>query len=647
MYLFYSDSAAADTLHWPLKTAPGISASYCEYRTAHFHAGIDIKTWGALNVPCLAVADGYVSRLKVQSTGYGRALYLTYDSTKVAVYAHLDRFAPIVENLVRERQEATGEFEVDMMFDRASALFFKRGEVVAHSGVTGTEHPHLHFETRVGYDMTYNPLASGFFVQDTKAPTPVAIALTPLDAASTVEGDCQPRLYTRLLRRPDGKWEPGDPIGVSGRIGVSIDAYDQTDNATNELAVYGMDLVVSGETYWSTRYDWFNYADIRQIELERDYRLQRRGRGVYHRLYHIAGNRLPLCSGLGVIDAGTSDEFPVDVKILIYDINGNQSEVCFKLVSDQIEDTARAVGGRPLIWTNGSSRGDQYRIGVDYFDGYLRLTAPPGMNGFRIVGYEDTFTVRLVEGGIAAAWAPPLGVNGNILVKTFDKRGREIGERPLRIVWTLPEIEQTIASEDSLFSVRFLLGSVYDATIVRIEPEPNYEDAGFIELVYRVEPRDQALKNKVEVRFKRSAKEMGESGWGVFYYNERRGWIYLLTRRDSLNLQFISEARSLERFGLVRDTIPPSISTKFSAEMINGRQPLFSAIIKDDLAGISYAGIRVTLDERKVPAEYDQPRARVFYKPPKPLPPGNHTYTIRVEDRVGNVNMQVFKFKIS
>lgn len=46
-------------------------------RPGHFHAGIDIKTDGAEGKPLVAVADGYVSRVSVSPSGYGRAIYLT------------------------------------------------------------------------------------------------------------------------------------------------------------------------------------------------------------------------------------------------------------------------------------------------------------------------------------------------------------------------------------------------------------------------------------------------------------------------------------------------------------------------------------------------------------------------------------------
>ena len=48
-----------------------------ELRPNHFHAGIDIKsTNGQSGDPIKTVQDGYISRIKIQSGGYGNVLYI-------------------------------------------------------------------------------------------------------------------------------------------------------------------------------------------------------------------------------------------------------------------------------------------------------------------------------------------------------------------------------------------------------------------------------------------------------------------------------------------------------------------------------------------------------------------------------------------
>ena len=85
---------------WPLHGERLLSSSFSEYRDGHYHAGIDLRTSGRIGLPCLAVGDGAVYRLKVAPGGYGKALYLKLDDGRVAVYAHLHAFEYRLDSLV-------------------------------------------------------------------------------------------------------------------------------------------------------------------------------------------------------------------------------------------------------------------------------------------------------------------------------------------------------------------------------------------------------------------------------------------------------------------------------------------------------------------------------------------------------------------
>lgn len=621
---------------WPLQADPGLAASFCEFRSRHFHGGVDVKTWGVRSRSCVAVDDGVVSRVKVQAAGYGKALYLTLRDGRTAVYAHLDRFAPQVTERVRAVQEATGNFEVDLFWEGDSAIPFKRGDVVAFSGVSGTVHPHLHFEIRDARQGPLNPLTNGLYVADHIAPVPVALGLTPLDGASTVEGDFQPRLYTRLLREPGGGFTPGDPIGASGRIGVSLDAYDQADAASNEMAAYKIELDVAGETYWTTEYDGFEFDQTRMIEVERDYRIMRRGKGVYHRLYRVPGNRLRLSSGDGVLDAGLADPYPIDVKITLSDAAGNSSQLVFAIVSDMIEDTSRGVGGQPLVHPDGWSQRSRDAVAVDWFDGYLRLAAPPGVASFSIAGPETlSLGAMLVNGGVAAAWTPRSGWDGAVTIAGFNSLGKKAVERVVGITRAVRDQRRVVVSDDSLCLLEIPPMALYDDLWLDLEREDGFDIPGEVEGVYRVEPRDQPVARSVRVKIRRAETDADRAGWGVYYFHPRYGWSFL--GRDEEDGFLTGDATSFDRFGLLFDDEPPTIAIS-QPRVARDPDPRFefAAVIKDRLSGISSSGIVVRLDGRKIPAEYDQPRARVYYRPWKPLAAGEHLYEIEVTDRAGN-----------
>ena len=57
-----------------------LNGNFGEIRDNHFHAGIDIKTNGVTGLPISAVQEGYVSRISVSSTGYGKVMYIDHPS---------------------------------------------------------------------------------------------------------------------------------------------------------------------------------------------------------------------------------------------------------------------------------------------------------------------------------------------------------------------------------------------------------------------------------------------------------------------------------------------------------------------------------------------------------------------------------------
>ena len=81
-----------------------LSGNLGELRGDHFHMGIDIKTFGKINLPVIASENGFIERLRVSGTGYGKALYLKHNDGYKSVYAHLNSFHKDIEKYVTENQ---------------------------------------------------------------------------------------------------------------------------------------------------------------------------------------------------------------------------------------------------------------------------------------------------------------------------------------------------------------------------------------------------------------------------------------------------------------------------------------------------------------------------------------------------------------
>ena len=66
-----------------------LSGTFGELRKNHFHAGLDIRTRGREGLPVRSIKSGWINRLKVSLSGYGKVLYIEHNDGLVSVYAHL------------------------------------------------------------------------------------------------------------------------------------------------------------------------------------------------------------------------------------------------------------------------------------------------------------------------------------------------------------------------------------------------------------------------------------------------------------------------------------------------------------------------------------------------------------------------------
>lgn len=143
---------------WPLPGYETITGGFADSRPDHFHGGVDVRTGPEPQV-VIAPADGWIERLAVTPPGYGRTLYFRLADGRTAVFGHLSRFAPVLEQMMRDSQLACGTYRVDFSFaESIPQLCFHAGDTLAFSGKSGVGPAHLHFEIREG-DVQTDPLA--------------------------------------------------------------------------------------------------------------------------------------------------------------------------------------------------------------------------------------------------------------------------------------------------------------------------------------------------------------------------------------------------------------------------------------------------------------------------------------------------------
>lgn len=324
-------SAADGPFVWPLRLAPALSSTFGESRSRAFHAGIDLKTWGETGHPVQALADGYIWRVRTSPWGYGRVLYQALADGRTVVYAHLERFAAPMAELVQQAQQQRGRYSVDLYF-KEGEIPVLAGAVIAWSGESGAGPPHLHLELRDADNAAVNLLLHGFAIADTIAPTVQRVAITPHSRNAQVEGGHDPYVLDVRWQPERGEFIGVRPVQVFGPVSISASMYDRADAAPNKLAPYRAELHVDGEPVFAARYERVEYGNMHQFYLDRP--LAEAGASRFFNLCRLPGNRLEFYDepSDGILNLAKGRH---EVVIVVADVNGNESRVRLGLIVGQ------------------------------------------------------------------------------------------------------------------------------------------------------------------------------------------------------------------------------------------------------------------------------------------------------------------------
>ena len=282
--LLFVGSGLAQDYTWPTEASRKITATFGDMRPRRYHAGLDIATNGISGYEVYAVEDGYVERLLVSTKGYGKSLYLRLKDKRVAVYAHLQKFAPGLERRVLTLQGRQGRYALDLRFGR-SDIPVRRGDVIGYTGDTGTiSGPHLHFELRDSRNRPLNPLANGIEFEDDAGPEIAALAIIPLSPETVAHGSTLPSIIPAQRIRTK-RYVIIDTIAVTGPFGLAVEAYDRLPEGHYRPTLYGLSLAVDGIRRYCIQFDRYRFEEGQLMELERDYAQWRERRADFHRLF--------------------------------------------------------------------------------------------------------------------------------------------------------------------------------------------------------------------------------------------------------------------------------------------------------------------------------------------------------------------------
>jgi hypothetical protein len=314
-----------------------VIGTFCELRPNHFHGGLDIRTFSKIGRHVISVGDGYVSRINISTTGYGKALYITHPNGYTSVYAHLNDFPDKIKWYITKNQYLLKSYEVEL-YPEADLLQVKKGEMVAYSGNTGSSQgPHLHFEIReTKSEAPVNPLLFGIKMMDHMKPSILSLYLYRKDTLEKVHNGHYPSsslsLYERQTVVRNGKRKRisvrvDEHVLQYGMYALGANLRDYAISKGNNNGVNYIKIYRNDSLFYDCRIEKFLFSQMRMHNNYIDYRRQKQSGVKMHKLFKDDGSTLefwehsPTDGWFEIIDSA-----PQKFRIVISDSYGYTDE---------------------------------------------------------------------------------------------------------------------------------------------------------------------------------------------------------------------------------------------------------------------------------------------------------------------------------
>lgn len=316
-------------------TPPSLAGSFGEIRGNHFHSGMDYRTNQREGYPVYAVADGYISRIRVQNGGFGQALYIIHPNGYTTVYGHLQRFNPKIAQQTEKTQYAKKTFELDEYLP-STVLPVHKGDLIAWSGNRGSSGgPHLHFEVRDSKtEATINPQLFGLEIPDNIPPVIHAMYVYRLNKKPFNE--FTPKQYFQVLGT-NGKYHLNQvtTINLGEEAGFGLTVTDKGNGASGTNGVYSIQLEIDGKSVYTSALERFSFENSKGVNSHIDYPAYMNTKRVIQKSFVDPGN--PMQIYFNLVNNGRlefEDGRLYQVKYTVTDAKGNQSTLEFKVKGD-------------------------------------------------------------------------------------------------------------------------------------------------------------------------------------------------------------------------------------------------------------------------------------------------------------------------
>lgn len=342
--IFAQSQYPQDFFRSPLDIPLQLSGNFGELRSNHFHAGFDFRTQQKTGLNIYAAGDGYVSRIKISTYGYGKAIYIDHPNGYTTVYGHLQEGSGAIGSFIKSEQYKQELFDIEV-FPKPGEIPVKKGDIIALSGNTGgSGGPHLHFEIReTSSEKVMNPLLFGFnnIIIDTKKPVITDLLVYPIDDDATVNQSAQP-VVVGLTLQSDGNYI-ASKVTASGRIGFGISSYDSNNYSSNKNGTYKTETFLNGTLAFGYQFDIFAFDESRYINALIDYPRFKRNSQRVQKLFMKQPFPLSIIrsddqNGILTITPNKAQNFRIEVS----DFNNNKTTI-----SIPIEYAVATVEARP------------------------------------------------------------------------------------------------------------------------------------------------------------------------------------------------------------------------------------------------------------------------------------------------------------
>ena len=328
-------------LNSPIDLPLNLSGTFGEFRSSHFHYGLDITTNKKSGYEVYSIDSGSIIRVRVSTSGYGKAVYIDHSNGLTSVYAHLKEFSPKIQEYIKAQQYLNKSYNIQKFFN-VGDLVVNKGDLIGYSGNTGgSSGPHLHFEIRDTKSQNpINPLSFKYKYEDIKRP--VIRSLYVFDETNSFKKN-NPKRYP-IKKINDSIYE-SEKVIYNNNIGIGLEVYDrQSANNYNRNGIYEIRMYLDSILSFSYKMDNINISESIFRKVFYDYSLLKTKGIRAQKVYYPPNSKLSFLNHnitKGIFE--TNDIIEKDVLIEVIDWNNNKSYLNF-----QIEGMLSNIKEKPI-----------------------------------------------------------------------------------------------------------------------------------------------------------------------------------------------------------------------------------------------------------------------------------------------------------